>query len=305
VTSIQHTRLALGGLEADNLLAFLALLGLLRALDAFKPEWRARIAWRGMPMIAELHLDATVNVDEVVAVADAGLKGLARTYVFDRGDITYKPDEFRQFAAATGNDLSRAKLVAALGSDGAVKRDGDRIEATPLCAMFGQGHQHFLARLAELARRDHPNNAADISRAMFQQWQYEDETDGFRWDPIEDRRYAHQSGDPSDSRNKIGTVTGANRLAALGFAALTCAPTAAGLATVGVQGRRGEQDVFWPLPGVPTSYAGYLALLAHPDLGVEDRARAFGVYGVRAVAYSRRFQVGKFFNFERARVQML
>jgi hypothetical protein len=225
--------------------------------------------------------------------------------VFDRGDITHKPDEFRQIARDACTDLSRAKLVAALGSDGSVRRDGDKIAATPLCAMFGQGHQHFLSRLAALARRDHPSNVADISRAIFQPWRYEDETDGFRWDPMEDRRYAHQSGDPSDSRNKIGTVTGANRLAAIGFAALSCAPAATGLATVGVRGRRGEQDVCWPLPDVPTSYAGYLALLAHPELGTEEGLRTLGVYGVRAVAYSRRFQVGNFFNFERARVQNL
>ena len=37
---------------------------------------------------------------------------------------------------------------------------------------------------------------------------------------MEDRRYAHQYGDPSEARNKIGTVTGANRLAAIGFSAL-------------------------------------------------------------------------------------
>src|ERR1700730_10438706 len=160
------TRLSLKGLEADNLLAFLALLGLLRALDMFRPQWQARISWQGKPMVAALHLEAVVNVDEVAASVDAGISNLARSYAFDRGDITYSPDEFRQLARAGRNDLSRGPLVAALGSDGAAKRDGDKILATPLCAMFGQGHQHFLARLAALAGRDHPNNVTDISRAI-------------------------------------------------------------------------------------------------------------------------------------------
>ena len=30
----------------------------------------------------------------------------------------------------------------------------DKIEATPLCLLFGQGHQHFLARLATIPRTD-------------------------------------------------------------------------------------------------------------------------------------------------------
>jgi hypothetical protein len=193
-----QTRLLVPGLEADNLLAFLALLGLMRALDASRPQWRARAAWCGTPMIAELLLDDAVEATVAVTGIDAGINILAEPYIFDRPDITFTAAEFRELAFASRRSPSKPQLVAALGSDGAVKGDGDKIEATPLCAMFGQGHQHFLARLAALARRDHPNNATDISRAMFQPWQYEDETDGFRWDPIEDRRYAHQSGDPSE-----------------------------------------------------------------------------------------------------------
>ena len=35
----------LDGLEHDNLLAFMALLGLLRALEGARPDWRARVSW--------------------------------------------------------------------------------------------------------------------------------------------------------------------------------------------------------------------------------------------------------------------
>src|SRR5262249_47710094 len=162
----------------------------------------------------------------------AGICELGRAYDFDRTDITYTPDEFRHFATERTNDRERARLVAALGSDGALRRDGETIEPTPLCAMFGQGHQHFLSRLSGMAKRDHPANPFDLSRALFEPWRYEDDTDGFRWDPIEDRRYAHQYGDPSENRNKIGTVTGASRLAAIGFGLIASVPTAWGLATL-------------------------------------------------------------------------
>jgi hypothetical protein len=299
------TRLVLPGLEADNLLAFLALLGLLCALDSSRPQWRACTAWCGTPMMAELHLDAAVDADGAVAAIDAGVHALAEPYIFDRADIKFTSDQFREVADASRRDRSRALVIAALGSDGAVRRNGDGIEATPLCAISGQGHQHFLTRLAAAARRDHVNNAADLSRALFEPWQYDDETDGFRWDPIEDRRHAYQFGDPSKTQNKIGSVTGANRLAAIGFASLTSVPTQTGLATLAVYGRRGERNVCWPLPGVPTSRAGYISLLAHPDLGAEERYHALAAYGVRAVAYSRRYQVEKYANFERARLRML
>ena len=230
---------------------------------------------------------------------------VGRAYDFDRDDITYTREEFRHFATARATDPERARLVAALASDGALRRDGETVEPTSLCAMFGQGHQHFLSRLSGMATRDHPANALDLSRALFEAWTYEDDTDGFRWDPMEDRRYAHQYGDPSQSRNQIGAVTGANRLAAIGFGLFASMPTARGLATLGIAGTRRERYVYWPLVSVPTSLAGHLALLAHPDTGDEERAVVLTSYGVHAIARARRYQVGKFFNFERARIQVL
>ena len=40
-----YVRHRLNGLEPDNLLAFLALLGLLRALQTSRLEWRPRAGW--------------------------------------------------------------------------------------------------------------------------------------------------------------------------------------------------------------------------------------------------------------------
>jgi hypothetical protein len=299
------TSLTLNGLEPDNLLAFLALLGLLRALDKVWPDRHPCVAWHGIPMTAELYLSTATNQEAMVNAVNDGIRAIAHAYHFDRADITYKGDEFRRFAAAKANDREGARLTAALGSDGALRRDGETVEPTSLCAMFGQGHQHFLSRLAGMATRDHPANALDLSRALFEPWRYENDTDGFRWDPMEDRRYAHQFGDPSENRNKIGSVTGANRLAAIGFGLLASTPTVRGLATLGIAGTRRERFVYWPLVGVPTTLAGHLALIAHPDASNEEKAAALSIYGVRAIARSRRYQAGKFFNFERARLQML
>jgi hypothetical protein len=126
---------------------------------------------------------------------------------------------------------------------------------------------------------------------------------------VEDRRYAYQYGDPTEGPNKIGTVSGANRLAAFGLALLTSAPKASDLATIGVFGGRRERTVCWPLVSSPTSLRGHVALLAHPWLGDEQRAPDLAPYGVLAVARSRRYGVsgaaGTYFNFTRAQIQYL
>ena len=113
----------------------------------------------------------------------------------------------------------------------------DKIEATPLCLLFGQGHQHFLDRLATIPRTDAPpprgrgKNAVTLSAAetlhetLFEPLDFrQDPTPAFRWDPAEDVRYALRADDPSGQKST--TQHGANRLAAFGLPILTVTPGA-------------------------------------------------------------------------------
>lgn len=303
MTLVTHS---LKGIEADNMLGFLATLGCLGALEVEHPEWQARVSWCTNPLGACLHVSASASETEIAAAADAGCRRLGAAIEFDRKDVKFSLADFRSVSqnALTGSKPSLAQALAALGSDGAAKRDGENIEPTPYCLMFGQGHQHFLERLQSYLTSAEDGSAA-IQEALFRPWEYEDEGESFRWDPIEDRRYAHQFGNPSESQNKLGTVAGANRLAALGFTYLSCAPRTHGLAALGATGRRQEQEFCWPLPKIPTSWAGYVALLGHPDLGDPERSRLLAPLGVTAVARARRIQSGKFLSVERARLNML
>ncbi len=333
-TTVTH---ALDGLQPDNLLAFLALLGLLRALETARPEWQARVAWRDIPPRVALCLARDADRDQVISEVGAGLRRLSEAYVsdgplFDRPNLKYTPDEFRELALRERRGRERAHLLAALASDGATSTREEEVTSTPLCVMSGQGHQHFLSRLTAMLRlpgqqvkgkadkpagrrsrrsgqANTPSLPDELRRALYEPWRYEDATESFRWDPIEDRRYAYQYGNPSESANKVGTTAGANRLAAFGLAALTSAPTASGLATLGVFGPRRQERVCWPLPGVPTSLSGYRALLAHPALGDPRKAPQLARYGVLAVARARRYGVSVaasvYFNFSRARLQYL
>ena len=304
----------LEGLEPDNLLAFLALLGLLRALEAAGARPRAH--WQGVPLRPVLSLPQPMTQQEVAVQAAAGCAVLAADYA-DLGekDLTFDATRARAMleAAIAPKAARRAALMGCLFSDGALRDDG-RIRPTPLCAMFGQGHQHFLARLSDVPRgvlpkdlakhRSPPNlNAPDkLAAALFQSWGRSDETDSFRWDPAEDRRYALRAKNPSSDAGR--TVHGANRLATIGLPAMPgAAVQRRGGTRFLVLGAALDEDggvtLTWPIWDRPTSLSAVQALLAHPGL-VTGEANDLHHLGVRERRRTRRIANGKFMNFTRA-----
>jgi hypothetical protein len=301
------TVLELPGLAADNLLAFLALLGLMRALEAARPEWRPRTSWSGPPWRARLHIDVEADQEEIAGAADAGVVALGHAHTFDgRRNIDFTVEEFRAFAerstkVAGPGDRNAADLAAALASEVNLRRDGNRVEGNALCAIYGQGHQNFLERLEKLGRAETKGNmgALKISEALFEPWRYEDLAETFRWDPEEDRRYALGFADPSGQ--KIRTVAGANRLAAVGFPVFACAPSAKGLKTLAVRRTRREIAVTWPIWTASLPLSVLRALLSHPALLADTPApEVLSPYGVRELMRAERIQTGKYFSFEPA-----
>ncbi len=317
------SRHRLDGLEPDNLLAFLALLGLLRALAAARLCWRPRAAWdlENPPLRPVLCLAKPQTREAVCAAAADGTAELAADYRFPQGtatdcprqnDLTYSTETARQLLsdAASAEDRVRADLWSALMSDVAEK--DEKIEATPLCLLFGQGHQHFLDRLADVPRIEAPpprgrgkkavalTAAETLHEALFQPWTRQDPTPAFRWDPAEDVRYALRADDPSGDKSL--TQHGANRLAALGLPVLTATPARRGervrLQLVGGRFERGEFTLCWPVWREPASLAAIRALLTHPGLGEGPSALAH--LGVVEIRRTRRIGVGKFWNVTRA-----
>lgn len=306
----------LEGLEPDNLLAFMALLGLLRALEA--AGWRPRAHWEGQPFRPILTLRETCTQDEIVEAAAKGCTTLAHDHDFDgEKDLNFDRERARSMleAAQQANLGGRSALLGSLFSDAALKDDG-RIFAAPLCAMFGQGHQHFLNRLTEVPRGVLPRTMAKrrplpdlnapsyLAAALFTPWARIDETDGFRWDPAEDRRYALRFRNPSSDAGR--TVHGANRLASLGLAALKGAAVnrrrGIRFLTTGAEvASDGALTIAWPIWDRPASLAAIQALLGHPSLvsAEGDGTRHLGVVERRR---ARRVSNGKFMNFARAEV---
>ena len=161
-TLAQHR---LDGLEPDNLLAFLALLGLLRALDVARPEWRARAYWQDKPrpLRPVLALAAPQAREAVVEAAAEGATMLAVPHAFDRKDLNHNVAEAHEtLTNANGSPLAET-LLGALLSDGAARDDG-RIWPTPFCFVLGQGHQHFLERLADVPNGKLPSALSKLRK---------------------------------------------------------------------------------------------------------------------------------------------
>ena len=72
----------LAGLEPDNLLAFLALLGMLRTLEHVRSAWRPRLAWTvdTPPVRPTLTVAAQTTEDGIVAAVAEGLTDLANRH---------------------------------------------------------------------------------------------------------------------------------------------------------------------------------------------------------------------------------
>jgi hypothetical protein len=287
----------LKGLEPDNLLAFMALIGLLRALETARPIWRPRAfwdvetdPWRPVLTLAEPQTEAAV-----ACAAAEGVRTLARHHAAtgDQTNLRLSPGDFDalyQEADALGRGV-----LDALCCHGAT-RDNDTLWPTPFAFMFGQGHQHFLTRFRKVPADQSPSDV--FAAALFAPWKREDRTEGFRWDPAEDRRYALRAFNPST--DTATAQHGANALAAICLPLLPVTPIRRRgetrvLTPMTRYGTGGQIEFTWPLWTRSASLVAILALLRHPELA-KDSPQAANLPQTATLLRARRISVGKYFN---------
>lgn len=303
--------LRMPGLETDNLLAQLASWGLLRALDHARPEWKPRLSWEGPPWCARLHLAHQADEMAVSEAANEGILGIASRFDTDsRRTVDFDARSYASYLEMVQRDELAMAFAIALTAEYPL-RDKGLLMRSPYVLMSGQGHQYFLERIVRVplgtlsARRRRKrttpdlNDPAMIREALFSPWRRNDRTDGFRWDPSEDQRYALRFGNPSKA-GAARTVHGANRLAAVGFSCLACAPRRGRLGVPGIRHRPHSIEFVWPIWETPLALPAVLALLSHPDV-IEGRLDHVRALGVREIYRALRLSNGDYRNVSWAR----
>ncbi len=308
--------LPLVGLEADNLLGFLALLGLLRALEASMPHWHPRASWVGPPWTARLHVVTRADSPSIAMAARGGMTAILKHYDVDgRANVDFTDGEFRAFLERRhehDEDTLGTSLATALATEYPVRRSGGVRTASPgpLVMMFGQGHQNFLDRLVSVPAGDLPNklkkaktppkldHPRHLEQALFQPWLRADQTDGFRWDAEEDQRYALRATNPSDE-GAAPTVHGANQLAAIGLLSYTSFPGQRHQRTRGVTRSAEGFSFVWPIWSEALELYVIEDFLAH-DKVLDGRLEEIRGLGVVEIFRARRIANGKFVNVARA-----
>jgi hypothetical protein len=169
--------------------------------------------------------------------------------------------------------------------------------------MSGQGHQHFLLFMRELAER---TKELHLERALFRIWDYADKQKSMRWDPVDDRRYAYRATDPGNSnKDPILTMWGANRLAIEALSLFPVVAVNAEVRTVGFSRINRALTISWPIWVGPLGLDVVRVLLNLKELQLEeppiDRLRQMGI---GEIFRSRRIQNGRFRNFTPATAVM-
>ena len=266
-----------------------------------------------------LTLSDAITKETIAAAVASGLTELVLRHDFEPfRDLKLSPEEATErLGAAAHSDRYTADLWAALVSDAAVRErnKATEVEPTPLCLLFGQGHQHFLERLSSIPQETTPSlrrvngrksaitEVECLCEALFAPWTRPDATRSFRWDPHEDVRYALRATDPTDSKTKETDPARRKPTRCRGLCPfLTVFPrTRGGVARLDVLGGSRDADgsrVFtWPIWRESISLATIRSLLGHQGLGDPATRAALGIVDRRR---TRRISSGKFMNFTRA-----
>ena len=142
---------------------------------------------------------------------------------------------------------SDASFVSAFGCESCTDRNG-RVIPTELQLITGSGHQYFLETFGTLMESI---TIDQLRRSLFGPWTYQDPRLSFRWEPLDDRRYAVCWEDPSNT--EVRTEHGANLLAANALPLFPVAPLLRAAATTGFHDYKDYTYMTWPMWQQPQS----------------------------------------------------
>ena len=308
----------LDGLEPDNLMALLALLGALRSLESARPDWHVRTSWSDdvPPLRPVLHTGTeVVQADICKGVANGARQLFDAINLGERKDLKLSGTDARDVLSAvseqarlSGAARFAADLMTALGSDAGREQD-ENASVSPLC-FPSVAQVNFIKSIREIMRAEVPterngssrktgNSDDAIQRALFTPWQRLDRPSGLRWDHEEGRLHAHQWAAPT--ADQPTTEHGAIRLAVIGLSCFPVLPSAdtSQMRTPipGGGAVDGAFEISWPIWRHPMTLSAVRALLATQYLGRGINRDALGVV---AAMRASRVGLGKYVAFTRA-----
>lgn len=271
--------IVLTGIDGSNPLGFMTALGAFRTLVGVPENTRARMYWsyRGavwQPVLQHLGVDR----EKLTANLLEGLREVST----DPFEIDKKlPFSAEKFSKAIGEALSKKaseavrllSLFAAFGSEAITDNEGAFLDTDFRMVRSGdnngQGMLHYALQIRDATTKD------SIDRALFDIWDYRDMGSSFRWDPLEDQRYALRADNPNSERaSRVGIrlkgqpkmVLGANSLALEALAFFPTVPMGAKVLTTGFHVSGKKKFFTWPIWDTPIGVDAIQSTLQMRDL---------------------------------------
>jgi len=266
------------GLRGDNLLAFLAALGLLRTMHRLTG---ATMSWEQGEAMWYPVLHGDTPHDELPVMLADTLSSVPDCAELSDPNLKMSRQEYRDYAA------SHHDWGAAFASEACLKPKEDIVRKSPWI-VIGAAKQTIVPTLTRLAAEI---SAEKFVRTLFEPWDYADKGCSLRLDPADQKDYALQWGDPS--KEGAYTMHGACRLAIEALPLLPVIPTPR-FTAIGISDLK---QAIWPIWSDPLGIAVVRSLLVSADLAGQGNRVALRRRGVREVYSSRKVHVGKYTAF--------
>ncbi|MXX43207.1 MAG: hypothetical protein F4Z53_09195 [Acidimicrobiales bacterium] len=302
--------LELPGLSGNNPLGFMAALGVQVALAETNGE--LRLGWTDSLVPAAI-VNSEFDVDEIVArvvsVSRSWASGPALNPAPSRDDVKFPANAIRDYL-----DQARGLRDGALAASLVAENSLDAVSGTkakPTDLDFTSGNQKLLDMMRRVLTETSPD---DIAGTVLGAWQYSDRLPSLGWDVVDDRQYALEAFNPTDSKNNPKlSCPGAQCLAILGMVSFSAFRGGRKTATTACHGTWNQGCFSWPLWAHPVSLSVSRTLISHASIPPDDvvsagsdslrsRSRQFAGWGLFQVLASNIDRSSKYGRFGPPRV---
>ncbi len=186
-----------------------------------------------------------------------------------------------------GAGNSDASFVPAFGCEACTDRNG-RVIPTEFQLITGSGHQYFLETFGTLMESI---TVEQVRRSLYDSWTYQDSRLSFRWEPMDDRRYAVSWDDPSST--EVRAEHAANLLAANALPLFPVAPSLRSAETTGFHSDRDFAYLTWPMWERPHGVDATRSFLQSGTFHIpKPRTEGWESLGLRTLFRIRKYEVG-------------